>query len=443
MHFSSRESSNMASRSLESIASINPESLGADTPANFEFRYIDISSVNQGTIDWSTVTSQVFSTAPSRARRIVRSDDILLCTVRPALQAHAFAGWKSSENYICSTGFAVIRAGSSTEPRYLYHLMFHDIIANQLRRREIGSNYPAVNEADIRQLCIPTLDINEQRFIAHILDTLDTHIQQTEQLVAKLKQIKIGLLHDLFTRGVDENGDVRDPVVHSEKFKELSLGRLPKQWEVCPIEDKLDRIIDYRGKTPHKVNAGIPLITARNVKEGFLDLSSTEYIRESDYDKWMNRGIPSKGDILFTTEAPLGNVAQIPDYKVALSQRVLTLCANSEVLDKQFLLWLLLWENTQKLFKKKSTGSTVAGIKQSVFRKIKLQFPSLEEQKAISKVLEQHMIRLQLEEELLIKLKQIKKGLMHDLLTGRVRVTPLITESEQLAVRSKDVSGCK
>src|SRR6266705_2664699 len=309
---------------------------------------------------------------------------------------------------------------------------YWQLLSLPIARMDSSTGVPGLNRNDVYKLWLNVPSPSEQSFIAHVLDTLDTQIQQTEKLVAKLKQIKIGLLHDLLTRGIDEHGDVRDPVVHPEEFKKSPLGRIPKEWEVCPIEDKLYRIIDYRGKTPHKANTGIPLITARNVKEGFLDLSSTEYIKESDYDEWMNRGIPSRGDVLFTTEAPLGNVAQIPDYRVALSQRILTLCANSEVLDKNFLLWLLLWENTQKLFKEKSTGSTVVGIKQSVFRKVRLQFPPLEEQKAISKVLDQHMIHLQLEEELLAKLKQIKKGLMHDLLSGRIRVTQLIAESEQL-----------
>src|SRR5437899_8033453 len=127
-------SSSIGNKTLEAIVSINPESLGSDTPLDFQFLYIDISSVSQGIINWNTVTLQTFATAPSRARRIVRHGDILLCTVRPALQAHAFASWQDNENCICSTGFAVLRTSSTIEPRYLYHLLFHPIVADQLRR---------------------------------------------------------------------------------------------------------------------------------------------------------------------------------------------------------------------------------------------------------------------------------------------------------------------
>lgn len=133
---------------------------------------------------------------------------------------------------------------------------------------------------------------------------------------------------------------MRETLVKFEKFKNTPLGRIPTDWEVCPIEEKLERIIDYRGITPEKTTSGIPLITAKNVRKGYLD-PPREYIDEKDYDLWMTRGIPTVGDVLFTTEAPLGNVARVPSYKMALAQRLLTLCVNSQELDAGYLFWLL------------------------------------------------------------------------------------------------------
>ena len=251
---------------------------------------------------------------------------------------------------------------------------------------------------------------------------MDDLIERTEALIAKYRAIKQGLMHDLLTRGVDASGRLRPPREEAPGlYRESAVGWVPREWEVVPIESKLERIIDYRGKTPIKTSSGVPLITAKNIREGYVTEDPQEYIDESQYDAWMTRGLPERGDILFTTEARLGNVSRIPDFRFALAQRVLNLRPLSGELVPDFLLWLLLWENSQRKFEQKSTGSTVLGIKQSVFRKVVLQFPSPGEQRTIANVLNSHDAQSRGEEEHLAKLRSIKAGLMQDLLTGRVR----------------------
>src|ERR1035437_1435839 len=92
------------------------------------------------------------------------------------------------------------------------------------------------------------------------------------------------------------------------------------KWQTLPLEQCLETLIDYRGKTPTKVSSGIPLITARVVKNGRIE-TPDECIAEEDYEGWMRRGFPQAGDVLLTMEAPLGEVAQLDDRKVALAQR--------------------------------------------------------------------------------------------------------------------------
>jgi type I restriction enzyme S subunit len=118
---------------LLDVADVNPESLGVGVASSYEFRYIDITSVTMGVIVWSTVTTQRFASAPSRARRIVRPSDVLLCTVRPGLQSHAIADWTHQEGVVCSTGFAVLRSKPQLHARYLFHLLFGPKIVEQLR----------------------------------------------------------------------------------------------------------------------------------------------------------------------------------------------------------------------------------------------------------------------------------------------------------------------
>ena len=91
--------------------------------------------------------------------------------------------------------------------------------------------------------------------------------------------------------------------------KEKYFGN-PSGWEYCRLGN-LSRFIDYRGKTPKKVDSGIPLITAKNVRFGYINREPYEYVTEAEYKNWMTRGFPKVGDLLFTTEAPLGNIAII------------------------------------------------------------------------------------------------------------------------------------
>ncbi|TWU02865.1 restriction endonuclease subunit S [Stieleria varia] len=158
------------------------------------------------------------------------------------------------------------------------------------------------------------------------------------------------------------------------------------EWTQMPLEDCMEAIIDYRGKTPKKTSAGIPLVTAKIIKRGRIE-EPAEFIAPSDYDDWMRRGIPEPGDVVLTTEAPLGEVAQLDERKIALAQRVITLRGKEHLLDNTFLKYLLISEPIQDKLKARASGTTVLGIKQSELRKVTLSFPPLPEQRAIASIL--------------------------------------------------------
>lgn len=160
----------------------------------------------------------------------------------------------------------------------------------------------------------------------------------------------------------------------------------PISWQQLPLEETLEALIDYRGKTPKKTNSGIPLVTAKVVKSGQI-LPMDEFIAAEDYESWMVRGIPEAGDIVITTEAPLGEVAQIKDANVALAQRIVTLRGKQGILDNNYLLFLMQSSFIQNQLEARASGSTVKGIKQSELRKIILPLPPIEEQKRIAGIL--------------------------------------------------------
>jgi type I restriction enzyme S subunit len=407
---------------LGDIAQINPETLGIDTASDYFFKYIDISSVNQGVIDWSSVRSYQFCDAPSRARRIIRQNDVLICTVRPGLQAHCFIGRSDYGNLVASTGFAVVRCGSDISPRYLFHSLFGPDIPAQLRKKETGSNYPAVNERDIQDIFILCPAITIQNKIARILDTLDEAILKTEQLIAKLKAIKQGLLHDLLTRGLDENGQLRDPVAHPEQFKPSPLGPIPKEWEIDPIS-KICKIIN--GGTPTTNiskywNGDIPWLTVEDFNTGKRFVyEATKTITEKGLMESATSLLP-KGALIISARGTVGVIAQL-GREMAFNQSCYGLISKRRECSENYLYYFL--NEFMGKFKQATFGSVFDTITRATFDKILIGYPPNEEEsERIVENLASVDSLLEKNQEEAGKLRLLKKGLMHDLLTGKVRV---------------------
>jgi len=207
----------------------------------------------------------------------------------------------------------------------------------------------------------------------------------------------------------------------------------PAGWKVKKLSDCLEKIIDYRGKSTPKDSFGYQLITARNVRFGYIELEPKEYMNPSDYKKWMTRGFPEPNDVLFTTEAPLGNVALYPtEGTYALAQRLVTLRPNKNELDSVYLFYYLLSDYAQNQVRIRATGSTATGIRQSELRKVPVIFPPLPEQRKIAEILSTWDKAIAKTEQLIAALQERKKGLMQRLLTGKVRVGSERSQTLQL-----------
>ncbi len=160
----------------------------------------------------------------------------------------------------------------------------------------------------------------------------------------------------------------------------------PAGWQLRSVEDSMQAIIDYRGKTPRKTLFGIPLITAKIVKDGRI-MTPNEFIASEDYELWMRRGIPEPGDVVMTTEAPLGEVAQLDSRKIALGQRLITLRGKPDLIDNTYLKFAMQSAFVQNQLQARSTGTTVLGIRQSELKKVEIPLPPLDEQSRIAHVL--------------------------------------------------------
>ena len=160
-----------------------------------------------------------------------------------------------------------------------------------------------------------------------------------------------------------------------ENYLDLVFTKKGDDW-VTEQLGAIAKFIDYRGKTPPKRESGVRLITAKNVKMGYIQRNPEEFIDPAAYDGWMTRGFPKKGDVLFTTEAPLGNVAQLDtDETVVIGQRLITLQPDDDRLDRTFLKFALMSSPVQREILAQGTGATVVGIKAKLLKQIPIYFP--------------------------------------------------------------------
>lgn len=158
------------------------------------------------------------------------------------------------------------------------------------------------------------------------------------------------------------------------------------EWKEYILEEVIEKFIDYRGKTPKKTTFGVPLVTAKIVKNGRL-LEPNEFIAEEDYESWMTRGYPEINDVILTSEAPLGEVALIKNKNIALAQRIITLQTKKNLCDSIFLKYYLQSSIGQASLQSRASGSTVEGIKAAELRKLDISLPSIPEQIAIAEIL--------------------------------------------------------
>jgi type I restriction enzyme S subunit len=421
----------MSEQDLASLCVINPETLRPSTPADFKFRYLDISAVTEGQIDWSATKIFTFAEAPSRARRQLRVGDAILCTVRPGLKAHARIERADSYPLVASTGFAVLRPHLATDAGFIFHQLFGDFVSAQLRARETGSNYPAVNEGDVKRLRFYAPEAEERNRIAVALDIVDQAIANAGAVIAKLRQVRAGMIHDLLTCGIDENGELRDSVAHLEQFQESSAGLIPKAWQNPTLGDAADW---FSGGTPSRSERSfwsgeVPLLTPKDMK--MLVLSDTsEHITEEAVQGG-SRLMPSETVFIVVRGMILARTFPVclSSRPFAFNQDIKAIRGRAALSNRFLAQW---FAANSSMFLRRATEATHGTKKLDTpdLLRVHIGIPRPEEQAMIVERIESLDSDLSNETAIRSKLTQVKSGLISDLLTGRVRVPEAAVSTE-------------
>lgn len=214
---------------LKSVTRLNPESLSETTSPDFRFDYIDIGSVVYGK-GITTKQSVTFSDAPSRARKLVRENDLIISTVRTYLRAIARIGREDDKN-IASTGFAVCRPVSGVDPTFLFYAVHSQPFIEEVVARSTGISYPAINPSTLGDIKLPVPSEEDQVAIALFLDRetgrIDGLIEKKTRFIALLMEKRAAVITHAVTKGIDRDAPMKDSGVDW-------LGRVPAHWDVVP-----------------------------------------------------------------------------------------------------------------------------------------------------------------------------------------------------------------
>ena len=381
-----------------------------------DFSYIDIGSIdnkNQRLSDSETIVHA--ENASPRARKIVQKGDVIYATVRPYLHNVCVIDREFSREPIASTGFAVMACADCLDNKYLFYFLLSpdfDRYANSSENAK-GVAYPAISDKRLYNAPIPLPPLAEQKRIVAKIEELLPYIDRYEKAWSNLEdfnkrfpgdmqksllQMAIqgklvdqrpeeGTGEELYRRLKTYHRGLK-PCKDELNFASMDF-EIPENWKMIELNQLFD-FVDYRGKTPTKASEGVFLVTASNIKQAYMDYTRKEYISHEEYEGRQSRGLTQRGDLLFTTEAPMGNAALCDLDECSCGQRIITFkeYADCTALPALYVYFILSPQFQQQLLDN-CTGTTAKGIKADKLKHFLIPLPPYAEQKRIVAKLEE------------------------------------------------------
>ena len=316
-------------------------------------------------------------------KQLLKAGDILICASSGSKELVGKAAFVAEDMPITFGAFCKVVRPKTECPQYIGHFFNSPYYRERIANAAAGANINNIRNEHIDVLEIVWPSLEEQHDAVAVLDKVIELIALRKEQLAKLDQLVKSRFIELF-------GDVK---------------KVDKLINLC-------NFIDYRGKTPEKTESGLPFITAKNVKMHHMSFDTQEFISKETYDKVMTRGFPRIGDVVFTTEAPLGNVCRIPyiETEFYIGQRIITM--QTEQLETAYLEYALSSDDFKRKIAEKSSGSTVTGIRSKLLEQLTIPVPPRAVQKQFTAFVEQSDKSKLAIQQSLDKLELLKKSLM-------------------------------
>lgn len=357
--------------------------------------------------------------------------DILFGKLRPYLAKVLLAISKGE----AVGDFHVLRPVNQKLARFIQYQMLTEEFISFVDSSTFGAKMPRVSWEFMANVIGVEPSLDEAIKIADFLDyetaRIDRLIEKQQRLIELLKEKRQAVISHAVTKGLNPDAPMKDSGVEW-------LGQVPEHWIVAGFKKYIGPIVDYRGRTPEKTESGVFLVTARNIKNGNVDYSlSEEFISDNDYPEVMKRGKPKIGDVLFTTEAPLGEVAQVDDESVAFAQRIIKFRGLENILTNDYLKLFIQSTPFQDGLMTYATGSTALGIKVERLSYLKQLIPPISEQKQIVSTIKLHHIKygrlIATAMEAINLMKERRAALISAAVTGKIDVRAWVKPAEASA----------
>jgi len=367
---------------LGEVVAVNPEA-AKDIAQDDEIIYVDIASVSAESGICTDLFRGNFGDAPGRARRVIRSNDVLVSTVRPYLKGFALVpGHLDGE--IASTGFAVLRANpKKVLSGFVWALVGINSFVEYLMDRATGSSYPAVRPDDVASFEFNLPPLVEQRRIVDLVSSVDIYIDALQQQADVAREARNAVLHELLSAGGDDWTETT-----LGEIAEVNMGQSPP------------------GSSYNSEGIGLPFIQG-----------SAEFGEHSPTPlKWCSwpAKIAEIGDLLLSVRAPVGDT-NIANQRIAIGRGLATIRGGNE--SNTGFLRLLVQKNTAELIANSGTGmfSSITG---KNLKEFKILMPPLAEQKRIVETVSSIDEVIQATDKAVADAKKLRSGLLSDLLSG-------------------------
>ena len=408
---------------IESGTSVN----AADYPAAAgAFGVLKTSCVYSGVFDWSE-------------NKTVDEDDLarVSCPLQPNT---LIVSRMNTPDLVGATGLVADAPGGLFLPDRLWQVyirqnhspefMFYFTKSKQYREQVkmacsgTSASMQNLGQDDFRSLLFAAGTKEEEvkiaRFLDHEIAQIDALIAEQQRLVELLKEKRQAVISHAVTKGLNPDAPMKDSGVEW-------LGEVPAHWEIGGLTRFIGPVVDYRGRTPTKVDEGVFLVTARNIRHGRIDYEvSQEFVDPASAESLLARGRPEIGDLLFTMEAPLGQVALIDRTDIALAQRIVKFRGESHVMKSHYLMYWFMSTACQARLETLATGSTALGIKASKLGMIECLAPSLKEQDEIFSYIQREIAKSDMlvseAEQVILLLQERRSALISAAVTGKIDV---------------------
>lgn len=389
-------------KQLKFAVTCNDEALGESTELDYEILYVDISSVSL-TDGIKHKEELLFENSPSRARRVVKSGDVLVSTVRTYLKAITYVE-SAEENLIASTGFAVLRPSEKFDSKFIGYWIQSEGMVGNIVANSVGVSYPAINSTDLVRLPIVELPLSEQKFIANFLDKrlaqVDALITKQETLLEKLAEQRVALISHAVTKGLNPN-------VEMKESGDVFFRKVPNHWKVLALHYIVRLVsgdsitaLDFVADGDYPVYGG-------NGFRGYID----RYTHQGEYVLIGRQGALC-GNINFATGSFFAT-----EHAVVVNPLV--------DLNFKWLGFLLMAMNLNQY----STTAAQPGISAEVIGRLKILLPDVKEQNQIAEHIENVLLNIDEFENKVIslktKLKEYRSTLITQVVTGKIDVRNL------------------